>query len=247
MSKLSDKIRRSSRIEPQPMGFVTSRATSDATMVLVGRVRDARGASEMAQRGADAVILGSADRPASASDRRDAGEMIVGGWIDGKAEQGAKSLKEGGFDFVVFDPDKTASTAVLEEDIGYVMAVPGNATDTELRTIEGFGLDAVDVGMLDGPMTVRRQMDLRRIFALTRKPLMASVPAQISQAELQALRDTNVVVVCVDSADAVAKLRSVIDALPARSKRRDEPDRPIAMVPRATGGDHEHDDDDDDD
>jgi len=245
LSKLAEKIRRVTRSEAQPLGFVTSRATKDATMVLAALARDAREATQMAQRGADAVIIGSAEKPASPDAAKELREVMAGGWLDGRNEGGAKALKDGGFDFVVFDPDKTVSTAVLEEDIGYVMRVPADATDTELRAIEAFALDAIDVGALSGSLTVRRQMDLRRIFALTRKPLMASVPASISASELRALRDTNVVVVCVDSADAVAKLRSAIDALPPRSRRREE-ERPIAMVPRSAPGAEEEEDEEGD-
>jgi hypothetical protein len=155
-------------------------------------------------------------------------------------------LKAAGFDFAVFDPDATPSTAVLEEEIGYVLRLPADIGDVELRAIESFQLDAIDVGALDGALTVRKQIDLRRIFALTRKPLMAAVPAEISVEQLQALRDTNVAVVAATTADAVEKLRKTIDALPARTRRRDE-DRPIPMVPRsAPGGEDEHDHDDDD-
>lgn len=245
MSKLSDKIRRVSRVEAQPMGFVTARATADATMVLAGMARDLRAAAEMAKRGADAIVLGSPGTAAAAAEGAKIEDAIAGGWLDGRSDGASQAFSEGGFDFVVFDPDKTASTAVLEEGIGYVISLPGDVSDNELRAIEGFGLDALYVGEIKGAMTVRRQMDLRRIFALARKPLMASVPADIAAAELQALRDTNVVVVTADSADGVEKLRGTIDALPARTRRREESERPIAMVPRSAAGDGEDEGEDD--
>lgn len=246
MSKLADKIRRVSRIEAQPMGFVTARATADATMVLAGMARDARAAADMARRGADAVVIGASGSPANAADAKQVEDAIPGGWLDGRSEGASKACKDAGYDFVVFDPDKTASTAVLEEGIGYVISLPADASDNELRAIEGFSLDALYVGEIKGAMTVRKQMELRRVFALARKPLMATIPSDIAAAELQALRDTNVVVVCTDAADGVEKLRKLIDALPPRARRREDPERPIAMVPRTTGGgDEEHDDDDD--
>jgi hypothetical protein len=245
MSKFGDKIRRASRLEAQPMGFVTTTNSADATMVLAGMAKDARTAAEMAQRGADAVIIGSSGSPAGADDAKQAGEAIAAAWLDGRNDGASKQCKDAGYDFVIFDPDNTASTAVLEESIGYVISLPGDVSDNELRAIEGFSLDALYVGDIKGAMTVRKQMEMRRIFGLARKPLMASIPTDIAQAELQALRDTNVVVVCTDSADGVEKLRTLIDALPPRSRRREDPDRPIAMVPRATGGEDEGDDDDD--
>jgi hypothetical protein len=215
-------------------------------MVLAGMARDAKAAAEMAKGGADAVIIGSASSAANAHDAKDVEGAIPGGWIDGKTEGASKAFKDGGYDFVLFDPDKTASTAVLEESIGYVISIPPDVSDNELRAIEGFSLDALYVGEIKGAMTVRKQMELRRVFGLARKPLMASVPSDLAQAELQALRDTNVIVVASDSADGVQKLRKLIDGLPARSRRREDGDRPIAMVPRTTSGDEADDDDDDD-
>ena len=245
MSKFADKIRRSARLEAQPMGFVTARASADATMVLAAVAKDGRAASDMAGRGADAVIIGGSGSPATAGDAGQTGTAIAGGWLDGRSEGASKACLEAGYDFVVFDPDKTASTAVLEEGIGYVIMLPNDVSDNELRAIEGFSLDAVHVGEIKGAMTVRKQMELRRIFSLARKPLMATIPSDISSSELQALRDTNVLVVSTDSADGVDKLRKLIDALPPRSRRREDPERPIAMVPRAAPGGEEGDDDDD--
>lgn len=244
MSKLADKIRRVSRLEAQPMGFVTTRSTADATMVLAGMARDARTAAEMARRGADAVVIGSAGSAANAGDAKQIEGAIPGAWLDGRADGASQACKEGGYDFVLFDPDKTASTAVLEEGIGYIISVPNDVSDNELRAIEGFSLDALYVGEIKGAMTVRKQMELRRMFGLARKPLMASIPSDVSASELQALRDTNVVVVASDSADGVDKLRKLIDALPPRSRRRDDPERPIAMVPRSAPGAGEEEDDD---
>jgi hypothetical protein len=243
LSKFGDKIRRASRLEAQPMGFVTARGSADATMVLVGMARDARSASEMVKRGADAVVIGSSGSPATANDAKQIDGAIPGGWLDGRSEGASKALKDGAYDFVVFDPDKTASTAVLEEGVGYVISLPGDVSDNELRAIESFSLDALFVGEIKGAMTVRKQMELRRIFGLARKPLMATIPPDITPAELQALRDTNVVVVATDSADGAEKLRTLIDALPPRARRREDPDRPIAMVPRATTSEDEEDDD----
>ena len=244
MSKLGDKIRRVTRIEAQPLGFVTSRATKDATMVLLGIAKDAGDAAELVKRGADAVMLGKSGKEPSGDGAKKSGDAITGAWLDAKAN--AKTLKEAGYDFVAFDPDSTPSTAVLEENIGYVMALPKDATEIDLRAIESFQLDAIDVGAVGGALTVRKQIDLRRVFALTRKPLMAGVPADVSVDMLQALRDTNVIVISAEGADNVERLRKTIDALPPRTRRREEGDRQTPLVPRPTAGDGDEEDDDHD-
>jgi predicted Fe-Mo cluster-binding NifX family protein len=226
------------------MGFVTSRADKLATMLLAAAAKDAGAARDLISRGADVVIAGSAGSPAQPGGVDTGGDAVIGAWIAGKAEDEAKAFREAGFDFVVFDPDKASAMAVLDEGIGYVLALPNDLTDVQLRTLETFHLDAIYVGKIDGALSVRRQIDLQRVFALTRKPLIASIAGGVSAAELQALRDANIAVVLAEGADNVAKLRTTIDALPPRTKRRDDAERPAPLVPRGGVG-HEHDDDDD--
>ena len=147
---------------------------------------------------------------------------------------------------MVFDPDEATATALLDDEIGYVLALPKDLGDNETRTLESFQLDAIDVGEIKGALTVRRQIELRRIVGMTRKPLMATVSSDISTAELQALRDTNVVVVVATDAAGVDKLRKTIDALPPRRPRKDA-ERPTPLVPVGPSvgdgdePDHDHD------
>lgn len=243
MSKLADKIRSVTRLSADPIGFGSTKASRSATMILAGMAHDAAAAGELVTRGADIVIVGTPGRPAQASNGASINGVIAGAGIAGKADDEAKTYHESGFDFVVFAPDTASATALLDETAGYVMTLPTDISDNEIRTLEAFRLDAIDIGRLEGPLTVRRQIDLRRIFAMTRKPLMATVNASISVSMLQALRDANVVIVATDAAEDVARLRKTIDALPPRARRRDD-DRPTPLVPRATGGAEEGDEDD---
>jgi hypothetical protein len=243
LSKLADKIRNASRSEPQPLGFGSAKAAVAATMVLAGVAPDAQAAAELARRGADVVIIGSSSSPAAAASGKDAAGAVAGARIAGKAANEATAYREAGFDFVVFDPNSASATALLDDKIGYVLTLPDDLTDNEVRTLESFQLDAIDVGALAGPLTVRRQIDLRRIFAMTRKPLMAAVDAAISVAELQALRDTNVLVAVVEGAQNVERLRKTIDALPPRSRRKDD-DRPTPLVPHNAMAEEESDEHD---
>lgn len=246
MSKLSDRIKRATRIQSQSLGFGSIRATSEATMLLAATANDAQAAGDLARRGADVIIMEGAAGSAPAAGASDG--AVFGARIEAQSDGEAKTFKDAGYDFVLFDPDRAAATALLEENIGYVLSAPGDMTDAELRTLEAFQLDAIDVGPIDGSMTVRRQIDLRRIFGMTRKPLMASVQASISPTSLQALRDTNVVIAIAADAGAVEHLRKTIDALPPRARRKDGEDRPVPLVPQSAAvgdGDDDHDHDHD--
>jgi predicted Fe-Mo cluster-binding NifX family protein len=244
LSKLADKIKKAMRVGAQPIGFGAAKPEPQPTMVLAATARSAADAAELVKRGADVVLVGAAGAPASV-DGVAAAAGVLGAWIGGTREDEAKAFREAGYDFVVFDPDSAAATALLDDQVGYVISVPADLSDTEVRTLEGFNLDAVYVGKIDGALTVRRQMELRRLFSMTRKPLMATVSGSIGAAELQALRDANVAVVVAESPGEVEALRRTIDALPPRARRRDTEDRPAPLVPHAAAADeHDHDDED---
>ena len=228
MSKLADKIRAATRLSMAGIGFGAAKAASEPTLVLVGVAKDAKDAAEMGKRGADVVVISGA-RPDAA---KDIAGVIAGAVIAGKQDDEAKSYREGGFDFVVFDPNTASATALLDEKCGYVLALPKDLDEHDMRALEAFQLDAIDVGVIDGGLTVRRQIELRRTFAMTRKPLWVRVKGDASSTELQALRDTNVLVVAAEKADDIEKLRRTIDALPPRARRRDD-ERPTPLVPRA--------------
>ena len=241
MSKLSEKIKKVTRLSSTPIGFGSTKSANESTMVLAGVAKDAKDAADFTKRGADVVVLTSA-RPEAAKDLDGA---VAGAAIGGKQDDEAKAFREGGFDFVAFDPNQASATALLDEQVGYVLTLPRDFDEQDLRALESFQLDAIDVGAIDGGLTVRRQIELRRIYALTRKPLWARVKADISVLELQALRDTNIIVVAVDKADEIETLRKTIDALPPRARRRDGEDRPTPLVPRAIAAEEEDDEDDD--
>ncbi len=211
-------------------------------MVLVARTGDAEAAAELARRGADVVIV-DCTGAAGSLPKAITGNAVVGARITAKAEGESTACKQAGYDFVEFDPDTAAATALLDEDVGYVVGLPEGLGDQELRTFEGLQLDAIDVGQIEGALTVRRQLDLRRIFGTTRKPLMATVDADVSTAELQAIRDTNVVAVVAGTPDGIERLRKTIDSLPERRRRKDGDDRPTPLVPRTTAGDGDEDED----
>jgi hypothetical protein len=247
VSKLGDRIRNATRPQAQAIGFVRAQSASQATMVLAVAAADVSQVPDLVKRGADVVVVGSAASPVRPGTRPEGSAAVIGAWAAGTADNEAKQFREAGFDFLVFDPDSAAATALLDEDIGYVLRLPADLTDIEVRALEGFRLDAIDVGRISGPLTVRRQIDLQRLFALTRKPLMATVSGGVSAAELQALRDTNVAVVMAEEPNSVEPLRKAIDELPPRARRKDEHERVMAFVPRAAPGAGEEDDEHDDD
>ena len=241
MSKLGDKIRKASRPESEPIGFraMATRPGAPSMLLMVqGPASSMRPPDDLAGRGVDAVLLSLSNPQADMKqlDRwaKKASDVPCGAQVMAASGKTVAALKEAGADFLVFDVEATSAEALLDTEMGYVLALAGEPTDSFLRMLDTFPLDGLWVDDWRGPLTVHRQIELRRLHLLSRTPLFAPVRPDIGPAELQCLRDAGVVAVAVNGMEAGAwqqlgDLRQAIDGLPPRARRREE--RPAAVLP----------------
>lgn len=248
MSNLGDRIRRASRPDPAPLGF-GARASARKTPSLLALVRlsagDAGKAGEAASKGADAIILDGADAGKAKDAVSRAAGTPVGVLPSHPDRKSVAALRDAGADFVVLDPETAPAEATLEEKIGLVLDYHGDADDTALRLLGDLGVDAIIVPAPAERLTLRELLKLRRIAALTRTPLLTPVKHDAEPGFLQALRDSGVAGVIVESS-AIGKLgdlRSRIESLPARGRRREE--RAEAVLPAAVPSHEEEYEEDD--
>jgi len=210
---------------------------------------EASKAEEAAKKGADAVIVDGADAGKIKEFAKKAPDILLGALMRQKSDrESIASIKQAGADFIVLEADSGLAEALLEENVGFVLASRGQPEDTWLRLLGDLGLDALIASVPDGDLTIERLLELRRVSALSRTPLLVEVPADAESSRLQALRESGVAGVIVDgsSLGKLEKLRETIAALPARGKRREE--RSEAVLPTAgVAAGHDHDDDYDDD
>lgn len=241
MSKLADRIRRVTRVEAGPIGFAAAAARSRPPSLLLC-LQLADGGAERAKAagaaGADVLILPAVDKGATqaAAVVEAAGDAVVGLWPAVTTPAIVEQAKKSGVDFLVIDMEQTPAALLLEETPGFVLLVPEDLNDMLLRAMDALPLDAVLLSDGTGTLTIRRQLELRRLHGLTQKPLLVTVPADISGRELEALRDIGVVGVVITTAEAdgldrLKALRAAIDALPPRRRRREE--APVPLIPRA--------------
>jgi len=243
MSKLSDRIRRAAKAEPAPFGFAAAarRATAPSLLTIVRlSAGESDKAEDAAKAGADAVIVAG-----DAGSLKEVGEAVLGAEpkaTDGKA---IAALRDAGADFVVLTTEALAESLIAEK-LGFVLQLSPEMDDTHLRLLSDLTLDAIIVPEPRSPVTVERLMELRRIWALTRLPLLVEDDGNADASLLQLLRDSGVAGIVVNGS-AIAKLgelRERITGLPTRGKRREE--HAEALVPASAQG-HDHDDDYDDD
>lgn len=201
--------------------------------------------SGAAPEGADALLVvagGKGAKPPASNG------VAVGVLLEDASVDGASAAREAGADFIVLGRDESEAAVLLEEQLGFVLDLQDEVSDIELRVIESLPVDAILAARVETPLTLRRQLELRRLAGLAHKPLLLDVPPDIGGKELEALRDSGVAGVIIDgdkAADAAARLKEAIMALPARRKRRDDRGESV-MLPQPSAGAHEHDDDDDD-
>jgi hypothetical protein len=245
MSKLSDAIRRVTRVEPTPMGFAPLAVKKQPTMLLAAQI--AAGAAAPA--GADIVFAAPQNAPPP-SGNGGSEQPLRGALLDGTGE------RPDGFDFLVFDADAAPASVLLEEDAGLVMSPPADLSDSLLQALQWLPLDALLVRW-EGAVTVRRLLELQRLSGFSRKPLLLVVNDEPQATDLEALREAGVIGIVVDfagtgAAKRFARLRETIDGLRPRPKRSRNDGGGIStaasFLPVASvSHDHDHDPDDDPD
>jgi hypothetical protein len=207
-------------------------------LIVHGPASGMRPPDDLAGRGVDAVLLSLSNPQADMSQlsrwAKAAGDVPCGAQVMAASGGTVAALKEAGADFLVFDAEATSAEALLETEMGYVLALSGEPTDSFLRALDTFPLDGLWVHDWRGPLTVHRQIELRRVHLLSRTPLFIPVRPDIGPAELECLRNAGVVAVAVNGAEAgtwqqLGDLRQAIDGLPARARRREE--RPEVVLP----------------
>ena len=232
MIKLAELIRRATRTEAGPIGFGAAPRKAPSTIVLVAEIgRDwAKGAGEAVAAGADAVLLtgapGESDLAAAVAAAKEAPCGLAAPDADAAA---AVRLRDANLAFLVLS-SSTSASALQDEKGCFILHITRDLTDAQLRTLEALPLDAIALDWEATPLTIGRQMELRRVNGLSRLPLMLRVAANVGEQELLSLREAGVTLAAVEGGtDAIRQVRAGIDGLPARRGLRREEREPVAL------------------
>jgi hypothetical protein len=239
MSKLADAIRRTYRAEAAPMGFGAARPAPRATMLVgfIGRASDAGNAAA-----ADVVVISGNASPEDIAKAKGANGSGVVGLAARDADRSTlASLRTSGLDFLIFDAESTPASALLEEEVGFVLALPSKPDDELFRSLDALQLDALYVEEVPAPLTVARGLQLMR----GRRPIVARVKPGLAKDDLETLRAAGVAVLLLEDASAIEGLKQTVLSLPPRRVRRD--DRPAVSVPRTAVVPEPHPEENDDD
>ena len=238
MSKFRTRIRDIGHA-PGGMGFsAIARQERPRYVIVVAEAASAAEATAAVEAGADAIVLTGA-MPAGLSVK-----VPVGVRIEDATRAEVTAARDAGADFFLFDDGRSHAAALTVDDIGSVLLLGADQDEQRLRSVAAIDLDAVLVEADADLITVREQIELRRVAGFTGAPLLLKALGRPDAAMLEAWRDAGAPAVLVPAADTAATLEAA-RAVPAP---RRSTERRLAIL----GGpareahdhhDHEHDDD----
>ena len=224
------------------MGFGAVKSEPRPTM-LVGYFGPEGDVAKARESGADFILVDARNASVDVtSARAAAGDLPLGAWVAAQDSAAAKALRGDGLDFLVVAEDSPAAS-LLDDDLGYVLALPSQPEEIFLRSLEPLSLEALLLHNIPSPLTVAGELELSRTGALARRPMICETAAAASEDDLRCLRAAGVAGVMTEVA-GIGQLRDAVKALPQRKARREE--RTVVSLPRGQAAAEEDDGDDDD-
>ena len=234
MSRFIDKLNQVSRVVPQAMGFRTAQPVSEKPKILLIASLAGASAGGLADYvvGADAGLLRIPKLSSGAKTLKEisqaAPDIPWGGWPRDINEGGIKQMAKAGCDFVVFPAANTPLALPQNDEMGKILEVESSLSEGLLRTVNELPIDAVLIAAEqegEYSLTWHHLMLFQRFGDLLTKPLLASIPPNVTPNELQALWKAGVDGVVIEvgvgqPADRLKKLRQVIDKLTFPSQRK---------------------------
>lgn len=247
MSQLQKKMQKLQRREGASMGFGAAVREQPRAMLLLARAADESQAKAALEAGADAVVIyAEAPRAVAILDSLSGHRACAGVLTLSLDEASAAALAGAGCDFVISGLEGTESVAVDTDRMGHVLIAREAMEDNTLRAIAPLGLDALYLEREAGGTMLANQLGLVRLATFSSTPLLVTVAAKTSAAELRVLRDSGVGGVVAPEGASAAQLKGLIKALvdvPAPKKSRRDGGE-MAIVPSAAAGHAGHDDGD---
>lgn len=241
MSRFIDKLNRLSRAEYQPIGFrVAQQASLKPKIQLVASLAQDN-VEHLADyvAGADAGLLRISKPSSGAKTLQKVSQALSdipwGGWLQGGSPREMERMRKVSCDFVVF-PATTTPLAILQNsEVGKILEVEASLSEGLLRAANELTIDAVFIANTQGEgyfLTWQHLMLFRRFADLLTKPLLVSVPSNVTAGELQALWEVGINGVVIEvkigqPQDRLKELRLVIDKLTFPSLRKREKVEPL--------------------
>ena len=234
MSRFIDKLNQLSRAEPQPIGFRATQLTSPKPKIQLVASLAQESIESLADyvTGADAGLLRISNLTAGAKTLKkisqDRSDIQWGGRLEGSGSGDIKQILKAGCDFIIFPSINTPLAIHQNDEVGKILEVETSLSEGLLRAVNELSIDAVLIAGEQGEsyfLTWQHLMLFRRFADLLTKPLLVSIPSNVTVGELQSLWEAGVEGVVAEITagqpqDRLKELRQIIDGLALPSPHR---------------------------
>lgn len=258
MTRFTELLGKAGKREMEPLGFgrAVKRPARVPDILLIGHVGpgDLSGL-ETAAVPFDAYLLeGSPLDPKALKAASDAMDGAVWGVRAATVtEEDAKSLKEAGVDYVVFEAAGTHAALLTDEELGRFLTIAPDLDDADAGVVHALPVDgvALTVDADAFPLTVDTVMGLHRALTAGAHAIVFSnvIADGLSAGDLEAMRGAGVSALALRTSDSASfvELRAAIKALPESRTTND--DGRLALIPHVSAAeevdDYEYEDDED--
>ncbi len=238
MSQLIDKLNQVSKTVPQPMGFTPPKsARFKPQMLLIASLAPSENVDNLAGyiAGADAVLLDFTKSGPNSKALEGITQTLSGTpwgvWLNDVSEETIAMLIKARSDFAVFPAESAVSALYRDKNLGKVLQLAPSLSADLLRMANELPIDAVLAAPATEPILTWRQLMLfQRLTNLIDKPILTTVPPNLTTNELKPLWETGVdgVIIEVGTEGSEGKLRELRQALndstflPPRKRRKKE-------------------------
>ena len=244
MSQLIDRLNQIAEAVPQPIGFRPSQsASAKPKVLLIASLIQATSINNLTDyiTGADTVLLPitklSGGTKTVQKIARSMPDIPWGGWLKTIDRRRIDSMVKAGCDFIVFPTSTALAVPHNNDKVDKILQVEASLSEGLLKAINELPISAVLIASKSGAeqsLTWRHLMLFRHFTSILTKPLLASIPINVTAKELQAIWETGVggVVVEVGGRQSVGRLeelRRAVDKLTFPPHRRE---KAKALLPR---------------
>ena len=232
MSNLINRLKRLHQVEARPLGFMIGEGPVEKPKLQLVVLLAAGEPEPPALGPADAAVveIGPSGKTGPLEKLCRTRDGVPGGaWVKAAGEAVWEKVLETPCDFIIFPP-ATPLAAAAKDGPGRILELDPSLNEGLLRTVNDLPVDAVLIPgeREEKALTFRRLMLVQRLLNLVHKPVLVTVPGEITGADLQSLWDAGVSGVVVNLAELengekLAALRREIDGLAPPAFRKKTP------------------------
>lgn len=237
MSKLLDIFEQVSQGSPQPLGFGRKvESPKKPPLLLIANVATEADAKLVNESKIDAAILMDIATKAHVAKL----SKTLGDTPWGVIQDGPKSQKIKGSDFVIFMSESTLVSSLNIDDHASIMKVDSKMDDSFLRTIEDIPIDCFLITLnAEKDLDIADLIQIARVRGVTTKWILVHLKTVPEKAVLEALKDLGVNAIVIDLEDMNTKkindaydiLLSVSDSSSQKRNDRKNPKVPSIGIP----------------